>query len=449
MDSLQLKRENDLLFKQILERKYFGPMKEGRRRPHIELFISASCPSNCSYCYLKKHQEELYPLACDNREQILKNTASFLDYYIEQGFRATLEIFSAECIGSNLMFEVWDLMYEKFLELDTFYKPNNILMADNFDFLNSDELTAKVQSYIDRFKASGIRLSLSASVDGKYMDVNRNKQHTDEYYKKLFDFCTKNNYGVHPMISAYNIEHWKENYLWFMENAPEHITWNLGALEVRDDNWTSDKLEAYSDFLRFVIKYEFEHHHNSDLVSFTHRIFNASHLTKNYDMLYIPWRNEENPAKVGCSAHKNFIVRMGDLAIVRCHRTSYDDFIGGYFVTDENGKIIDVTSKNIAYYLGTMAWTYMNAPQCSDCLYRNICMGPCIGSNYENTNSCFLTPPSVCNMLKVKNLTLLMEYEHMGVFEVARTISKIHPDRLKSCEDILEFYKRGLIEHGF
>ena len=128
MDSLQLKRENDLLFKQILERKYFGPMKERRRRPHIELFISASCPSNCSYCYLKKHQEELYPLACDNREQILKNTASFLDYYVEQGFRATLEIFSAECIGSSLMFEIWDLMYEKFLELDTFYKPNNILL---------------------------------------------------------------------------------------------------------------------------------------------------------------------------------------------------------------------------------------------------------------------------------------------------------------------------------
>lgn len=449
MDSPQLRQENNLLFKQILNRKYFTPMKEGRRRPHIELFLSASCPSNCSYCYLKKHQNELYPLACDNHELIVKNTASFLDYYIQEEFRATLEIFSAECIGNNLMFDIWDLIYTKFSVVDPFFRPDNILIADNFDFINSEELTNKVQSYIDKFEAMGIRLSLSASIDGKYMDVNRNKEHADEYYKKLFDFCIKNNYLVHPMISANNIELWKENYLWYMENAPEHIVWRLGALEVRDDNWTDDKLEAYSDFLRFVINYELEHHHNNDLISFTHRVFGANDIARTYDVLYIPWRDEDNHAKLGCSAQKNFVVRMGDLAIVRCHRTSYEDFVGGYFITDDNGKIIDIEAKNIAYYLGTLAWTYMNAPQCSDCLYRKICMGPCIGSNYESTNSSFLTAPSVCSMLKIKNLTLLMEYEHMGILDIAKTINKIHPDRVKACEEVLEFYKKGLTTHGF
>ena len=48
----------------------------------------------------------------------------------------------------------------------------------------------------------------------------------------------------------------------------------------------------------------------------------------------------------GCTINRALIVRMGDLAIVPCHRTSYDQFLLGHFNV-ENEKIIGVTAKNI------------------------------------------------------------------------------------------------------
>ena len=48
----------------------------------------------------------------------------------------------------------------------------------------------------------------------------------------------------------------------------------------------------------------------------------------------------------GCTINRALIVRMGDLAIVPCHRTSYDQFLLGYFNV-ENEKIVGVTAKNI------------------------------------------------------------------------------------------------------
>jgi hypothetical protein len=100
-----------------------------------------------------------------------------------------------------------------------------ITIPTNFTFLNSDELSKKIEYYVKSFQELGIRLCLSASFDGKYMEVNRpfvkvldydiNQSREDEYYDKAFKYCKDNNCGLHPMIYSKNIEQWKDNFLWF------------------------------------------------------------------------------------------------------------------------------------------------------------------------------------------------------------------------------------------
>ena len=43
----------------------------------------------------------------------------------------------------------------------------------------------------------------------------------------------------------------------------------------------------------------------------------------------------------GCTINRALIVRMGDLAIVPCHRTSYDQFLLGHFNVENDVKITD------------------------------------------------------------------------------------------------------------
>ena len=44
---------------------------------HIELYITPECNQKCTYCYLQKHMEDLYPKEIRNKEQILKNSEEY------------------------------------------------------------------------------------------------------------------------------------------------------------------------------------------------------------------------------------------------------------------------------------------------------------------------------------------------------------------------------------
>ena len=58
--------ETDNLLKSILGRYYFSSETNKNFTNHpdtcIELFLKASCGSNCSYCYLHNHRKELYTM---------------------------------------------------------------------------------------------------------------------------------------------------------------------------------------------------------------------------------------------------------------------------------------------------------------------------------------------------------------------------------------------------
>lgn len=444
--------ENDILFNQILERLYFSYFRRPRgKSPHkrIELYLRSACPSNCYYCYLAKYGKELYPASAQKNELILKNLQSVLNWYIKNKFTCSLEIFSGECIIDGLMFQVWDTIYSIFSKVDLEYRPPRIMMPENCDFAEYPELIEKVQKYINNFFKIGIDLSLSASVDGKYMDDNRTRVRSKEFYPNLFKFLEKNDFACHPMVSAHGIEKWIENYKWWQSNeVPYKIGHHLPMLEVRNDDWTPEALEEYSKFLRFIIDWEYKNNYKEDLEAFTYRVFGVDgNPYSNYDNIRISYTPSDNIGGLGCTVQTNFFIRLGDLAIVECHRTSYDKFVNGFFRTDENGEIIGLKAENLAYMVACNSYNKKCAPKCCDCIIKNFCGGPCFGANYEASGESFITPESVCKMHKTKMLTLAMVYEKMGVLDLAENL-EIKLEAVHAVRDLLKFYEGGLDKLG-
>lgn len=74
-------------------------------------------------------------------------------------------------------------------------------------------------------------------------------------------------------------------------------------------------------------------------------------------------------------------IRLGDLAIVPCHRTCYNHLLGGYFVkNEEDSEIIDIKANNATSYIQMKSFNPVFSPKCLDCTYSDICLKGCLGS---------------------------------------------------------------------
>lgn len=421
LDSNQ--QERNALLNNFLERYFYQNFREGEKPAAyraVELFIKGNCPNNCAYCYLKRHGKELYPINEQSNEQILKNIKIFLDFYKKQHFKTEFSLFSSDLFKDGFIYDVLDVFYEEFKDKYNPYRPISIMIPDHGNFLYSQEETDKLQGYIDKFFDINLRIIISLSIDGKFMDQNRgDASRTDEFYQRAIEFASKNFYAFHPMVSAINIDKWIDNYDWWHSNeVPAHLADRLMMLEVRDDNWTPKALKDYLNFLNHVIDEEFART-NYDKASFAKRVIGSDKYPgKGYDnVLLIHTLNpvtECDFASTGCSVAKNLCVRAGDLAIVPCHRTSYEQYVIGNYVV-ENGEIVDVKCKNWEIASAVYSWNRNSFPQCPDCAIRYWCVGPCFGSNFESTGDLFWTPISVCNLFKAKTNFQFMKYEAMGL----------------------------------
>lgn len=444
-------QERNDLFTSFLNRYYFENMKNFNSRKQFELFITSQCSGNCEYCYLIKHQEDLYPSNLLDKNQILNNLKLFCDWYKENKFKTSIEIFSGEIIKNGFWFDIFDVLYDAFNDEKLIYKPALIRLAENGDFLEDEVLIQKVQRYIDKFKDININIIFSLSIDGKYMDeINRKRKRDDDYYKRAFDFCTKNFYAFHPMVAANNIEHWIENFDWWKsQKNSKAVIDEIMMLEVRNNDWTKEKIQSYIEFLDHVIDYEFKKvDYNKDI--FVKRIFKLdSYPGKGYRNYSLHLLNNIydniDKAAASCSINHSLCVRLGDLAIVPCHRTSYKDFISGYFKVKDN-KIIGFECKNLEILQAINTWGRFIGPKCQTCFNKYYCPGPCFGSNYENTNDLFITPDSVCNLLKSKTLFMLVKFDSLGLFPyIEKYLSKENYDTIKYTYNKL---KEGLGDYG-
>ena len=111
-----------------------------------------------------------------------------------------------------------------------------------------------------------IKPCFSCSNDGLLLDLETRpfqteelnfKKDTEDYYKKLFEFCKKWNLGFHPMVSAHGIEKWSENFLWWMSELKKYHfdRTSIMFLEVRNDDWTDEKIYHYLKYLNTSINY--------------------------------------------------------------------------------------------------------------------------------------------------------------------------------------------------
>lgn len=440
--------ESNVLFESFLERYFYAEFRGEVGTPHgraIELFIRGVCPSNCKYCYLIKHSKELYPLDCQDEKTILTNLRSFCEWYIEKKFKTNIVFFTGEIVKSGLLFKILDIFLEYFSDKTQPYRPRDIICPENCDFINDAALTEKMQQYIDKFKEIDIQFALSLSVDGKMMDVNRDKEHSDEYYKRLSDFADRNFFGFHPMVSAFNIGKWKENFDWWTKSGEIAKAQGnyLMMLEVRDNNWTDEAVNQYLDFLNYVIDEEYKKY-GDDKLAFATRVFKHRNILSYYDNIGFGATygggSDYDISGLSCSVQKNLCIRLGDMAIVPCHRTSYEQFVTGFFKRDENNKIIGYECKNLEALIAVYNWNKDSSPWCCDCDVKYWCPGPCLGSDFESSGDMFKPPETVCKLFHARSAFLLMKYEEMGILDCAEKNNLFSPrEKL-----IYENYKRKL-----
>lgn len=420
----QFDKENQLVIKNFVDRKYIHPVqKEGRayRPPIIELYITSDCDLKCTYCYLQKQQDKLYPKEFRDMSTILGNLEKFLDWYDENGIYAQLNIFSGEflALGENT-FKILDMLYDhaSFRENS---KIEMISIPSNMSFIQDEKRTAKIEAYFDKFIKIGVKVHISASIDGKILEQDNRPfkltqdNRDDVYYERVFKFLKKYNGGCHPMVSSHGIEKWIENYNWFTEMTKKHLNnQSIMMLEVRDDDWTDEAIMHYLHFLDHVIEKDFREKHNSDLNHFAKRII-EDHQTS-YDNIALNYRDGGGSDRIGCMIQGALYVRLGDLSLVPCHRLSYSGFEYGKFEIKDD-KIVDLLPGNIGLMTTIYALKSSSFPGCEKCEIKELCSKGCLGSQYEIHKDPFLPNKSVCKLYKAKFAFLFKKYEAMGVFK--------------------------------
>ena len=120
-------------------------------------------------------------------------------------------------------------------------------------------------------------------------------------------------------------------------------------------------------------------------------------------------------------------IRLGDLAIVPCHRTSYDRFNYGKFIV-ENDKIIDIEGSNVSLASEILMGNMANHPKCDTCSIKKFCLKGCLGAQFEANNEILYPCESVCNLFKAKQKFLKYKYfTELKIFDKAKKIYKDDP----------------------
>ena len=408
--------ENSILLNDIIYKLF-----NTRDQNQLELYITASCNQKCSYCYLYKHGNELYPTELRDFDTIKKNLKLLLEYLGKNNYKfKSIAIFSGEIWETQDGKDILEIIYQYLKKYP--FLTSTISLPCNMSFLKNDDDYIYYQDLIDRFNKIFVRLYFSASIDGKYLDelnrsrYDKNNKYTDDFYDRVFTFCAENGFGFHPMVSAINIDKWIPNFNWYMGEFEKYgiSSGRIKYLEVRDDNWTDESISQLLKFLNYEIDWLLEHTYkgNLDHMAYDMKAFKGNSLTIPDNILLMDHGN-----RLTCSIQNAVAVRLGDLSIVPCHRTAYPQFIYGQFKV-ENNEIIDIEAKNteLAFKIYTMNPEVAQA-YCCNCKYNKLCIRGCLGVQYEYNNNLFIPCKSVCKMIKAKTDFLINKYSSLGILD--------------------------------
>jgi len=404
--------EKKEFIKTLLENTFFRDWKDAAREDaiftNIELMLTPKCNLSCSYCYYNNktaHGDGLYPPGIDTWEAALSNTDALFSYLEKNSyFPKSVDIFA----GDALIHINSQKVIKKAVD---FYHRNSrigmVVIPTNMAFIRNDRIVKDLEELFEYGKERGVKILLSASIDGKYLDpinrknanpcVNNAEYYSDEFYDKVFAFSKKHGIGFHPMVHHQGIELWKQNWDWFQEQFEKHgIAWyNIYLLEVRNDGWTKNSIQEYVKFYKYVLEYAYKKLFNHSDMFIKGFVCNGSGVYPNLPKMNM-FNNVGTMGRgIGCSLQTTMQIRMGDLSVVPCHRQSYDWCVGFKFVT-QGGEIVDIEPKNAEFYSTQLTMDTKAFPYCETCLIRNLCCQGCPGSQLEVNGDAFMPIQSVC-----------------------------------------------------
>lgn len=443
-------QENNQIMESFINRMFFKKSDEDisfNEAPCVEMYVNTTCDLKCSYCYIHKFRKELFPQHLNKKEIILKNAQALLDHIFENEYQCRLELFSGELFSQELGFELLELIYTYVKEKPHVVK--GVMVPSNMNFLTDIEKIKRVEDLMYRFAKVGPRICISCSVDGPYLTENRafvsdNELRDNMFYNYLFKFAKAHGCGFHPMVSAVGIEKWIDNYNWFIENIKKFELKDMDGnyiepmmLEVRNNDWTD---ESITELLKF-----YDHLFDSLIKKYGSKEEFVKTLYQHEGHRKIQYCNVEfmyetsNNKRISCAIQNTLHVRMGDLAIVNCHRLAYDELLLGYLKVDDNNKITGVEAINPSLLAVKNTVQSTALPKCVSCKYKQVCMKGCLGAQYEESSDMFYPIDSVCKMLTAKYDHLVKRYHELGLFEIM--FQYLEPFQI-------EYYKNLIKEAG-
>lgn len=438
MSKEEYKKQNNELLKEILSQRFFIPWANEEHplwsSAEIELYVTNHCNQKCKYCYLYNN-DSIYPKEYNNSETICNNLKIYLEWLLKNNYSIPrIDLYSGEIWQEDLGRQVLEILLYYVRRGVRIYR---IIIPTNGTFILQDETLQPILQYISKFKEHNTDLLFSLSIDGMIVD-NYVRQFNDEsivkdeeYYEKIFSFVKETYSGFHPMVSAYSIENWIENFEWWKKQLkkydfPYSVHSNVMMLEVRNNDWTKEKIEKYGTFIEHLAKDFFV-----DICKQNKRAFADFVLTKYTDdeqsYGYLPWVLAKTSNSLTCSIPRQFCLRLGDLAICPCHRTAQENNIYGYFKVEDN-EIVDIEAKN--FYLAGRILLGNNklcSIKCDTCKYAKWCIQGCYGSQVETNKDIFIPVESLCDFFSAKIKKIIEIYEKYDCFKYFQEIGMEHP----------------------
>jgi radical SAM protein with 4Fe4S-binding SPASM domain len=435
------KEQNDQLLNNFLNRTFFTSWgmtsKEREEKPYysnyasLELGMNPTCSTKCKYCYLAKFGEDLIPKEAWDKKKILGNLFILLKWLKKNNFNPHLEIFSGDPLVQNVAYDMMEMICDWYGNKAP--DGSMLIIPTNMDFLHYNSKINSIFNFIERFAKKNVKLSLSASVDGLYLENNRPHRspllkYDETFYNRLFRFSAATGTGFHPMVYSEGIEMWPKNFLWFQEMFDKYkIPWsNLYLLEVRNKEWTIDQCVGLEKFMNFLVNWTWDKC-DRDVDKMIDFIFRG----KGFNILSNGMSTIGRG--IGCSIQSTLMLHLGNLKFFPCHRTSYNFMDSGEFIV-EDGEISNIKALNPAFLLAINSMNISGSPMCHSCPISQFCSGGCLGSQYETTGDPFSPIPSVCRMMHYKFRGIFNAYEEIGIMpKILGLIAKEKVEGYKFC----------------
>jgi radical SAM protein with 4Fe4S-binding SPASM domain len=309
---------------------------------------------------------------------------------------------------------IWDvieIVYEYQSKLPIHKRAGYLSIPTNLSFLKgpNKEFINKIKELKERFSKIGIRVSLSGSFDGPFMDFlnrphrSKNRKYNEDFYHNFIKYCHELELGSHPMVYSNNIEHWIDNFVWYRNQSPT----SLYLLEVRNIEWTPEQCLQLFYLMRFTLNFLYKRCQDLGL-----DFIEEFKLSRGFNLLSQPFSIVGRG--LGCSIQSTLNIYMHNLNLVPCHRTSYKRYVTGKFAFNEDGTY-DFEPENVEQYLAEQATHITRVAPCTGCPIMEICGGTCLGSNYEATGDFYTVPPSFCRATHAKYAGTLKGFEDIGL----------------------------------